>query len=504
MPDLELWMRIGQPLEPVLDDTDRIFDVWQSGGVRGLVIGRLTFLPDYPEPETSGSEAAVQAVLAEQGVAASRDEPFPRAVPSWGGTREDAVYAYSPNPTVYRRWDVAPPEEPARAFPERLDRLNKLIENAKRRSWQVMLFEPAAGRGEPARGLPGAGGPLITDEGKRRAYFARMEDALTQFPEVDGVILDGPEWGYEIAPGHRSNLFDDLPPEVAPAVEAMGLDYQRLVAARDRLFQRLHKLTREIATLSANGGAFTALSLLGNDPGIVSWFAFRARALTAFYRQAHQLTEALTRARGKQIKLAIGPRMPAFSALCGYDFPATAPMFDLILPKLYVWNRGVDGLYGTVGRWASTLADWNPGLWEPEAFMAVRALLGISLPSSDPSAPAGQTMQSLRELELGFPTAFFTDTMTTEVKRSIAAADGYPWKLLPWVDTGRRPHGGDPVTANDLRRLLTAAKDGGARHVLFHNHGHLTAAEWSVLSEYCGSAWRAGQGLYGSYLPPDA
>ena len=52
--------------------------------------------------------------------------------------------------------------------------------------------------------------------------------------------------------------------------------------------------------------------------------------------------------------------------------------------------------------------------------------------------------------------------------------------MLPWVDSGRRPHAGDPVTAHDLRRLLLATKEGGARHFLYHNHGHLTAAEWSV------------------------
>jgi hypothetical protein len=496
MPELEAWMRVGQPLEPVLADMDRILDAWQSGGVRGLVIGRLTFLPDYPEPGGSGAATP-------EGTDLSGAPQAPPAA-SWGGTRAGSVWAFAPNPTVYRKWGVEPPPDPEQAFPERLRRLRELMEKAKRRGWPVYLFEPAAGAGPPAPGLPGAGGPLITDEGRQRAYLARLEDTVTQFPDADGVILDGPEWGYEIAPGHRSNLFEDLPPQVAPAAEGMGLDYQRLVAAKDRLYRRLHKLTREHATLAAPGGVFNGLALIGHDPGIVSWFAFRSRTLTAFYRQVHQLTEALTRARGRQVKLGIGPRMPAFAALCGYDFPAIAPLFDLILPKLYIWHRGVDGLYGTVYRYVTTLADWNPGLWEPEAFAAVRALLGVALPSAEPNAPPGKLMEGLRELERGFPDAFFSDFMVNEVKRSIAAADGYPWKVLPWIDAGRRPHGGDPVTAGDLRRLLVAAKEGGARHFLYHNHGHLTAAEWTVISEYCGSTWRAGQGLYGmTYTPPD-
>ena len=37
------WIRIGQPLESVVDDYERIFDAWQLGGIRGLVFGRLTF-----------------------------------------------------------------------------------------------------------------------------------------------------------------------------------------------------------------------------------------------------------------------------------------------------------------------------------------------------------------------------------------------------------------------------------------------------------------------------
>ena len=40
---LEPWIRIGQPLEPVMQDYPRVFDAWEAGGIRGLVFGRLTF-----------------------------------------------------------------------------------------------------------------------------------------------------------------------------------------------------------------------------------------------------------------------------------------------------------------------------------------------------------------------------------------------------------------------------------------------------------------------------
>ena len=452
MPEIELWMRVGQPIEPLLDDVDRTLDAWQSGGVRGLVVGRLTF--------------------------------------------EGGHLAYSPNPTVYRKWETPAPPEPEDALTERRAQLTQLIDRAKGRGWPVYLFDPGNG------GFGARSRQLLCDEHERRAYLARLEDAITQFPQADGVILDGPEWGFEIADGHRANLFEDLGPEVEPAAKALGFDYPRLVAAKDRFYQRLHKLSREAASLGATGGVAQALHLVGNDPGIASWFAFRQRTVTGFYRQVHQLCEALTRARSRQVKLGMGTRLPALAALSGHDLPANAALFDLILPKLYVWHRGVDGLYGTVHGWVTTLMSWNSGLWEAEAFAAVRALLGVALPSAEPGAAPGATMAALKELDRRFPDQFFSPFMVDEVKRSLALGDGYAWRVLPWIDAGRRPHGGDPVTADDLRRLLVAAKEGGLRYVLYHNAAHLTPAEWGALSEYCGYAWRQGEGLHGQYVPP--
>ena len=40
------WIRIGQPLEAVVDDYERIFDAWDGGGIRGLVFGRRFFADD--------------------------------------------------------------------------------------------------------------------------------------------------------------------------------------------------------------------------------------------------------------------------------------------------------------------------------------------------------------------------------------------------------------------------------------------------------------------------
>ena len=36
---LQAWIRIGQPLEPVMNDYERIFDAWEAGGIKGFVFG---------------------------------------------------------------------------------------------------------------------------------------------------------------------------------------------------------------------------------------------------------------------------------------------------------------------------------------------------------------------------------------------------------------------------------------------------------------------------------
>ena len=40
---LQAWIRIGQSLEPVMDDYERIFDAWEAGGIKGFVFGRTLF-----------------------------------------------------------------------------------------------------------------------------------------------------------------------------------------------------------------------------------------------------------------------------------------------------------------------------------------------------------------------------------------------------------------------------------------------------------------------------
>lgn len=448
---MRMWMDVMRHLEPVMNDHQRLFDAWEAGGVDGLVIGPMAF--------------------------------------------DDKSYTFDPNPEVYRRFGVEPPagangsslwwQAPASGTPtgragapdtvaEKRALLEKTLSAAKDRGWTVWLFCPHYGAG------PGAQGPIMVDEVSRAANAARLVDCMEQYPMADGAVLDGPEWGYEIAPfhqNHRSYIFNDLPETVAAGAARLGFDYQRMVAAKDRLFTRLHNLSDREVQRWEGGGFLGGFGLLGNDPGLAEWLAFRLDSLTETYRRIKELIEAHARRR---ILLAAGPRSAAWSSLCGYDYGRLGDVLDVMLCKHYFWHRGFDGMYGTVARYVQTLREWNPSLSERGALQVVSAIFGIELPA----------IESLHDFDRGFPQAFFDTVVVRETRRALAAM-GDPERVCPWVDAGRKPHDGEPFTAHDLDRMLEAAQQAGLRRFLYHHHGNLTAGEWAVISARCGQPWQS-------------
>lgn len=436
---MRFWMDVMRHLEPVIADYPRLFDAWEAGGVDGLVLGPLFF--------------------------------------------EGGVPAFSPNPGLYRVYGVEPPPAPAEERPEKRRQLEAALTDARERGWSVWLFQASAGAG------PGGSGHPLADPQSRAAVTARMADALAAFPMAGGAIMDGPEWGYEIAPGHmnhRSYLFHDLPESLQEPCARLGFDYDRLDAARERLYERLHRLTPELVSEAAGGGLLGAWQLLEWDADLFDWLRFRVTLLTDYYRSVREGVDA---ALARPVKLGVGPRTAAFAPLCGYDMRALTGFMDVLLPKHYFWHRGFDGMYGTVYRYVRTLTRWSPGLSDQDALRVVSLLFGIELP--------GVTGRG--DFEAGFPPEFFESVVKRETVRALAAV-GDAERVAPWVDAGRKPHDGDPIGAGDLRRILTAAREAGLTRFVYHHHENLTPGEWSVLSEICGSRWEEGED---GYMPPD-
>ena len=242
---MKLWMDVMRDLESVMNDHERILDAWAEGGVDGVVFGPLVF----------GT-----ARLSKDTVSAP--------------TGDIVAEAYDPNPAVYARLGVEPPPPPEHKLPEKRALLEKTMNAAKDRGMQVYCMYADGGAG------PGGQGHHLHDDQTLASRVARMVDTLEHFPMADGAVMDGPEWGYEIAPhhmNHRSYFFHDLPESVAPMAADLGYDYEAMVAAKDRLLSLFHNLDPVRIRGHARGGLVGAYRMLGADPDLMAWLSFRAQ-----------------------------------------------------------------------------------------------------------------------------------------------------------------------------------------------------------------------------------
>jgi hypothetical protein len=191
----------------------------------------------------------------------------------------------------------------------------------------------------------------------------------------------------------------------------------------------------------------------------------------------------------RKARLGTIPRTASFSLLTTQDYLKIHSCFDYIFPKHYFWNRGFDGMYGTLARWVKTLGKWNPGLSEQDCFAVVKCFFGLQLPG----------VHTLADLEMGFPDEFFSEVVYAETRRALDAVENDN-KVIAWVSTGRNPHAGDPMPAHDLQRILVASQRAGLKRFVYHPDLNLGAAEWSVISGLCGKPWQEDPK---GYWPPD-
>ena len=310
------WIRIGQPLEAVMSDYERIFDAWEQGGIRGLVFGRLVFA----------------------------DEQGQSTIPAFKG-----------DPTPYQKRGLKAELRDVPLQPDKEKLLHAMLADAKKRDWTVMIFSPASGT------IAAEGLPLEEDPYGTQAHAASWEDIFAAFPEADGGIVDGwTESPYELTYHHGNAVFRPLNDGQRREATARGYDAERLDRGRQHLHQRFQSFTPAEVDYYGDYGVLSEMNLFDINEDALYWLRWRREDGIRQGREFRQAIDELPR----QLLLGNGPRSAVFSGMTALDFHAWGQIVDLLLVKHYFWHRGFDGMYGTVARWIQQIQEWNPVLSE--------------------------------------------------------------------------------------------------------------------------------------------
>lgn len=366
----------------------------------------------------------------------------------------DGSPAFDADPSYYDDADLAPPMV-AEGARKKVEAFRRAVEAAKGRGLKLYLHDWGQGAARASISYP-----------QSLAYgLARTRDVKHALPEIDGFVLDGPEFGYEIQPGHRSDLLAPL--DEASIAEAAQRGYDVEAMRRDQLW--LIDALRRIDVVSARRwlesepAVTDVIDLLMTRPGLLDALRFRAERileLLGAYRDG-------IKAMDPTLAIACGPRISAFAPLTGYNYGALAQVLDFFCPKLYLWHEGIDGLKGTVGRYADTLVNWNPTLPESLAIALVCKAFGLPLPG----------MRTLDDLHLPLPPAFFERTLRSEIDKAILRT-GDAAKLRLFLGLH---HGGVHMSTEEMRHILMVIEDSPCDQVVYWEYGDITDEQWAVL-----------------------
>ena len=368
----------------------------------------------------------------------------------------DGSPVFDPDPTCYADVAFAPPEV-ADAVRPRADAFHAAVEQCARRGLELYLHDWGQG----------AAGRALTDPDALAYGLARTRDVQRAFPEIDGFVLDGPEFGYEIQPGHRSQLlgwFDDATLERARcdgyAVDAMARDRDWLI----RLLNGLDPSTvhRWLGTRLA---VTDVLDLFITHPGLLEWFRFRSDAILGMLGAYRDCVKGIA----SRLILGCGPRISAFAPLTGYAYGPLSRVVDFLCPKIYLWHEGIDGLKGTIGRYASTLTGWNPTLPESTAIEQVTRAFDLPVPG----------VQSVRDLNKPLSPSFFQETLRSEVDKAILrVGDANKLRLFMGLH-----HGGVHMSTEEMKHILAVILESPCDRVLYWEYGDISDEQWAVLRE---------------------
>jgi len=173
---------------------------------------------------------------------------------------------------------------------------------------------------------------------------------------------------------------------------------------------------------------------------------------------------------GADLELACGPRTSAFAPLTGYNYRRLQEVTDFFCPKLYFWQHGVDGLKGTLFRYAKTMMEWSEDPDEGLALRFAEWLFDLPMPG----------VASLEDLSQPLSAEFIQKTVPAEIAKMIHRSGGAD-VLRPWLGLH---HGGVRISTTELEQLLEVVADSGLGSMIYWHYSDMTEEEWTILKGY--------------------
>lgn len=300
-----------------------------------------------------------------------------------------------------------------------------------------------------------------------RAYNrAWTRDIFAQYPELDGIRPDWPEYPcYKL-----DEAFQDFSPHVATWADAHGFDYATIQGDVAKLYDYLHGdlngglRNDDLVDFAApDRGQFALLRLYNRFPGVAQWFRLKAALSTDLLTDWR---DAIREFGGPDKELSANAFMPPFSYVTGLDFAGAASVCASIAPKLYTMHWSL-----IVEFWGEVLLRENAGLDEE---LVVRALVNLLDLADDAERDGGSRMADYGYPEPDEPHPVADAPQIRKIRQAMNAA-GAGTPVYPLV------HGYGPF--EDFSRRFELVARSGAPGSWINRYGYLSDEKLDAVGE---------------------
>jgi len=312
----------------------------------------------------------------------------------------------------------------------------------------------------PARRMADTGSPASPHVRAFNRAWAR--DIFAQYPEIDGIRPDWPEYPcYTL-----DEAFQGFEEPARVWAEEHGFSFTRMqqdVGAFHRhLSGRL--ANADVADLAGpDRGKYAIFDGLNRYPGVAEWLRFKAALSTDLLQDWRS---AIEQCGGPEKELAPNAFMPPFNQITGLDLAGAAPYCASIAPKLYTMHWSL-----IIEFWGRALLERNRGLDEKLLTRALVNLLDLV------DEPAERALADYGYPEPDEPHPIPTSVQRRKISQALTSARGQT-QIYPLV------HGYGPL--DDFRRRFQLVADSAADGAWINRYGYLGDEKLDAVGE----VWR--------------